>query len=116
MVHLTVRCHTGQALFTVRCAFLRYSDSAQTIRALFKLQAIVGVDRCASKLLVHWHTGQSGDPPYSPMNYSGAALQKPEGEEFSLYGPWGTGHCPVAHLTVWCTRPGFSSVSFAPFF
>jgi hypothetical protein len=25
------------------------------------------------------------------MNYSGAALQKPEGEEFSMYGPWGTG-------------------------
>jgi hypothetical protein len=42
----------------------------------------------------------------SPVNYSGAALQKPEGEEFSLYGPWSTGHCPVAHRTVWCARPG----------
>jgi hypothetical protein len=52
----------------------------------------------------------------SPVNYSGAALQKPEGEEFSLYGPWGTGHCPVAHRTVRCARPGFSLVSFAPFF
>jgi hypothetical protein len=25
------------------------------------------------------------------VNYSGVALQKPEGEEFSLYDPWGTG-------------------------
>jgi hypothetical protein len=29
---------------------------------------------------------------------------------------WRTGHCPVAHRTVRCARPGFSSVSFAPFF
>jgi hypothetical protein len=33
----------------------------------------------------------SAGTPDSPVNYSGAALQKPEGEEFSLYGPWGTG-------------------------
>jgi hypothetical protein len=25
------------------------------------------------------------------VNYSGAAPEKPEGEEFSLYGPWGIG-------------------------
>jgi hypothetical protein len=42
--------------------------------------------------------------------------KKPEGEEFSLYGPWCTGHCPVAHRTVRCARPGFSLVSFAPLF
>ena len=53
--------------------------------------------------------------PDSPVNYSGVRLEKPEGEEFSLYGPWCTGHCPVAHRTVRCARPGFSSVSFAPF-
>jgi hypothetical protein len=34
------------------------------------------------------------------VNYSGAAVQKPEGEEFSLYGPWGTGHYSVAHRTL----------------
>jgi hypothetical protein len=45
--HRTVRCRTGQALFIVRCAFLRCFDSARTIRALFTLQATVGVDRCA---------------------------------------------------------------------
>jgi hypothetical protein len=52
----------------------------------------------------------------SPVNYSRAASEKPEGEEFRMYGPWCTGHCPVAHRTVRCVRPGFSSVSFAPFF
>jgi hypothetical protein len=29
---------------------------------------------------------------------------------------WCTRHCPVAHRTVRCARPGFYSVSFAPFF
>jgi hypothetical protein len=38
---------TVQTLFTVRCAFWRCSDSARTVCALFTLQAIVGVDRCA---------------------------------------------------------------------
>jgi hypothetical protein len=52
----------------------------------------------------------------SPVNYSGAALQKPESKECSLYGPWGTGHYPVAHRKVRCARLGFSLVSFAPFF
>jgi hypothetical protein len=53
--------------------------------------------------------------PDSLVNYSGAHLQKPEGEEFSLYGPWCIEHSPLAHRTVRCTRPEFSSVSFAPF-
>jgi hypothetical protein len=50
----------------------------------------------------------------SPVNYSGARPQKPVGEEFEVDPPWCTGHCPVAHRTVRCARPGFSSVSFAP--
>jgi hypothetical protein len=58
----------------------------------------------------------SAGAPDSPVNYSGAVPEKPEGEEFRLYGSWYTGHCPVAHRTVRCARPGFSSVSFAPFF
>jgi hypothetical protein len=52
----------------------------------------------------------------SPVNYSRVRLEKPEGEEFEVDPPWCTGHCSVAHRTVQCTRPGFSSVSFAPFF
>jgi hypothetical protein len=39
---------------------------------------------------LRWSRCSAGTPD-SPVNYSGAALQKPEGEEFSLYGPWGTG-------------------------
>jgi hypothetical protein len=54
--------------------------------------------------------------PDSPVNYSGVAPEKFEGEEFRLVRPWCTGHCPVAYQTVRCARPGFSSVSFAPFF
>jgi hypothetical protein len=63
-----------------------------------------------------WGGCLSMGAPDSPVNYSEAALEKPECEEFGLYGPWCTGHCPVVHHTVRCARPGFSSVSFAPFF
>jgi hypothetical protein len=58
----------------------------------------------------------SAGAPDSPVNYSGAALLKPEGGKFRLVRPWCTGHCPVVHRTVRCARPGFSLVSFAPFF
>jgi hypothetical protein len=34
-----------------------------------------------------WCTGQSSGTPDSPVNYSGVAPEKPEGKEFSLYGP-----------------------------
>jgi hypothetical protein len=33
-----------------------------------------------------WSRCSAGTPD-SPVNYSGAALQKPKGEEFSMYGP-----------------------------
>jgi hypothetical protein len=36
---------------------------------LFTLQATVGVDRCAWEPLLRWHTGQSGDPPDSPVTH-----------------------------------------------
>jgi hypothetical protein len=58
----------------------------------------------------------SAGTPDSPVNYSGAALLKPEGEEFASVWSWCTGHYPVAHQTVRCARPGCSSISFAPFF
>jgi hypothetical protein len=50
--------------------------------------------------------------PDSPVNYSGAAPRKPEAERFGVYNPWCTEHCPVAHRTVRCARPGNTSVSF----
>jgi hypothetical protein len=39
------------------------------------------------------------------MNYSGAASEKPETEEFGVYGPLCTGHCPVAHRTLFDGTP-----------
>jgi hypothetical protein len=74
-----------------------------------RCQPTVGVDRCASDRCSAWHTGQSDATPDSPVNYSGVAAQKPEGEEFSLYGPG-------APDTVRCARPRFSLVSFVPLF
>jgi hypothetical protein len=52
--------------------------------------------------------------PDSPVNYSGVALEKPEAGEFAVVRSWCTEHCPVAHRTVRCARPGHSSDSFAP--
>jgi hypothetical protein len=40
--------------------------------------------------LLHWHTGQSGATPDSPVNYSGVALQKPEAEQFKVDLPGAT--------------------------
>jgi hypothetical protein len=37
--------------------------------------------------------------PDSPMNYSGEPPQKPEGEEFNLYGP-GAPDSPLVHRTL----------------
>jgi hypothetical protein len=98
------------------------SDSARAVRALFThcllLQTTVGAVSCCSA----WHTGQSGATPDSLVNYSRVASQIPEAEQFRVDFPgapdtvrWCTKHCPVAHRTVWCARPGLPSVSFAPF-
>jgi hypothetical protein len=86
--------------------------SAHCSRALFTFAD----DRWRSSHCSAWRTGQSGATADSPVNYSGAASEKPEAEEFGVYGPWCTGHCPVAHRIVRCARPGEPSVSFAPFF
>jgi hypothetical protein len=54
--------------------------------------------------------------PDSPVNYSGEPF--PETRSWAVWvdSPWCTGHCPVAHRTVRCARPGLPSVSFAPFY
>jgi hypothetical protein len=113
MLHRTVRCCTGQVLFTVRCASNACSNFC--VHCSHTVHTFAN-DRCVVSRCSAWCTGQSGGTPDSPVNYSGVAPEKPEGEEFRLYGPWHTGHCSVAHWTVQCARPGFSSVSFAPFF
>jgi hypothetical protein len=55
--------------------------------------------------------------PDSPVNYSGASPDFPEGDEFELESSgtpdtvrWCTEHCPVAHRTVRCARPEVPSV------
>jgi hypothetical protein len=54
--------------------------------------------------------------PDSLVNYSGAAPRKPEAGKFRVDSPWCTGHCPVAHRTVRCARPGQPSVVFCSFY
>jgi hypothetical protein len=61
--------------------------------------------------------------PDSPVNYSGVATQIPEAEQFRVVLPgapdtirWCTGHCPLAHQTVRCARPGQPSIGFAPLY
>jgi hypothetical protein len=89
------------------------SGAALTLR---KLSAHCSLVNRPLKSTVVLASRCSAGTPDSPVNYSGARTQKPEGEEFEVDPPWCTEHCPVAHRTVRCARPGFSSVSFAPFF
>jgi hypothetical protein len=109
MWHRTVRCATGQSGAPLtNCSDFCHVHCA----ALFTVR----VDRCAqvavaplAHRIVRW-------PTDSPVNYSGAAPEKSEAEEFEVDPPWCIGHCPVVHRTVRCARPGSTSVSFAPFF
>jgi hypothetical protein len=57
--------------------------------ALFTVRVDCCADSCCS-------TGA----PDSPVNYSGGALGKPEGEEFEVDLLWCTGHCPLVHQTL----------------
>jgi hypothetical protein len=89
--HRTVRCHTGQVLFTVRCASDFYRALLHTVA--FAESTVARVSRC------------SAGTPDSPVNYSGVRLLKTESGSFSPVRIWCTGHCPVAHRTVRCARP-----------
>jgi hypothetical protein len=62
------------------------------------------------------HRTLSGGAPDSPVNYSGAPLEIPEGDEFELESSgapdtvwWCTGQSGV-HRTVRCARPEVPSV------
>jgi hypothetical protein len=85
--HRTVRWCTEQSLFTVRCAFWRCSDFCARRRALFTCTVPLQTTFGAVEPLLHWHTGQSGATPNSPVNYSGAAPRIPEGEQFGVELP-----------------------------
>jgi hypothetical protein len=90
--------------------------SARTVRTLWRFSGF----RWSQPL--HCSRCSTGTPD-SPVNYSRVARRKPKAKEFRVDLPrapdtdrWCTGHCPVAHQTVRCDRPGQPSVSFAPFF
>jgi hypothetical protein len=55
------------------------------------------------------HRTLSGGAPDSPVNYSGAPLKIPKGEELGV-------EFPGAPDTVQCARPGDTSVYLAPLF
>jgi hypothetical protein len=94
MWHRTVRCHTGQSGAPLTAALT--SVVVLFIRQSWPLRAD---SRC------------SAGAPDSPVNYSGAAWETRRWR-VRADSPWCTGHCPVAHRTVRCARPGQPSVSF----
>jgi hypothetical protein len=109
--HRSVRWCTGQLLFTVRCTICACSDfCARSPRTVH-----LSTDRCAWRSLLRWHTGQSGATLDSPVNYSREPFLETRSLAVGGDSPWCTGHCPVAHRTVRCARPGQPSVFFAPF-
>jgi hypothetical protein len=96
---------------TVHCP-VRLLAAALTLRELSAHCSTFAGVRCSRSLC--WSRCSAGAPD-SPVNYSGARSQKPEGEEFEVDLSWCTGHCPVAHRIVRCARPGSSLVSFCSF-
>ena len=82
--HRTVRWCTGQVLFTVPCAFCACSDfCARSPRTVAHCSPFTD-DRWRASRCSRWHTGQSDATLDSPVNYSGAAPQIPEGGKFGV--------------------------------
>jgi hypothetical protein len=81
---------------TVRCANCASYDLCTRRRAFNALQLIVASrsSRC------------SAGTPDSPVNYSGVSSDFSRRWRVRAEVPWCTGHCPVAHRTVRCARPG----------
>jgi hypothetical protein len=67
--HRTVRCRTGQVIFTVRCASDGCSDFC----------AHCSVRRCPLQSTIALLAVAPLGAPDSPVNYSEVALEKPEG-------------------------------------
>jgi hypothetical protein len=68
--HRTVRCCTGQSLFTVRCAICACSDFCAHCPRTVTHCSPFAVDRWRCSRYSAWHTRQSGATPDSPVNYS----------------------------------------------
>jgi hypothetical protein len=88
---------------------VRLLAAALTLRELSAHCSTFAGARCSRPL--RWSRCSAGAPD-SPMNYSGAALLKPEGEEFEVIRPWCIGHCPVRQTKVLFSF--FLLVSFEP--
>jgi hypothetical protein len=63
------------------------SDSTRTVLHYSSESSTFAVDHCAKESLLRCHTGQSGGTPDSPVNFSGARLEKPESSEFGSVRP-----------------------------
>jgi hypothetical protein len=115
--HPTVRVRAqstvGALSSSVWCASDGSSALPRTVAHCSSDSSAFVVDRCAKELLLHWGTEQSGATPNSPVNFSGARPEKPEGGEFGVVRSWCTGHCPVAHRTVRCARLGHTRFLFS---
>jgi hypothetical protein len=91
-----VRWCTGQVLWTVRCANCASSVLYTRRRALNALQSNVAREVVVAPLA---HRTLSGASPDSPVNYSGAPSDFPEGSEFSVECP-GAPDSPVRQTRV----------------
>jgi hypothetical protein len=63
------------------------SDFYANFPRTLTLQTTVVANRCTVSRCSAWCTGQSGGTPDSPVNYRGAASEKPEAEEFGVVRP-----------------------------
>jgi hypothetical protein len=100
MRHRTVRCHTRQSGATLTSALTSEFNCSPLHSRPLRADS-----RC------------SAGAPDSPVNYSGAAPEKPEGDEFEGDPPWCTGHSPVVHRTLsGAPDQGALQFLFAPFF
>jgi hypothetical protein len=114
MWHRTVRGRTGQSGAPLTAAL-----TSAAVLFILQSRPLRADSRCSANApdspVVH--RTLSGGTPESPVNYSGVAPRKPEGEEFELIHPGApdtvrrcTEHCPVRQ-----TRAAFGFL-FAPFF
>jgi hypothetical protein len=76
---------------------VRLLAAALTLRELSAHCSTFAGVRCSQPL--RWSRCSAGAQD-SPVNYSGAALLKPEGGKFGLVWPWRTGQCPVRQTRV----------------
>jgi hypothetical protein len=100
--------HTGQSGVAPDryCAL----SGAPLMAALTSARTVLHYSRCRRplQLTVALASCCYAGAPDSPVNYSRARPQKPEGEEFESIDPG-------APDTVRCAQPGFSSISFCSF-